>query len=290
MTTRFWTLGLLLAASVVGACTAEPTTTEGANTADRGPLGKADLVGTCDSPIGDFCGGPSEGNCWCDEACVEYGDCCSDVDDVCGIDPPLPTGQGCGGFLGNTCSEDEYCAYQPGQYCGAADASSTCEPRPEACIEIFAPVCGCDGNTYDNSCFAAAAGTGVVDDGPCAPPPPGSFCGGIAGLPCLDGQVCEDDPNDNCDPAQGGADCAGVCVAEPVCQPVLCELFCPSGFATDPETGCETCTCAEPPVDSEPSCEDACGGSSAAGACWCDEVCALFGDCCDDIAQWCVGS
>lgn len=37
------------------------------------------------------------------------------------------------------------------------------------------------------------------------------FCGGIAGFPCPEGQVCTDDPNDGCDPMNGGADCGGVC-------------------------------------------------------------------------------
>lgn len=36
-------------------------------------------------------------------------------------------------------------------------------------------------------------------------------CGGIAGLPCPAGQTCVDNPNDNCDPANGGADCSGIC-------------------------------------------------------------------------------
>ncbi|KAH6695682.1 hypothetical protein F5X68DRAFT_198746 [Plectosphaerella plurivora] len=42
-------------------------------------------------------------------------------------------------------------------------------------------------------------------------------CGGIAGLKCpnVKGQdyVCYDFPNDECDPATGGADCTGVCLA-----------------------------------------------------------------------------
>jgi hypothetical protein len=41
---------------------------------------------------------------------------------------------------------------------------------------------------------------------------PKQMCGGIAGFPCPQGKKCVDDPSDNCDPARGGADCAGICV------------------------------------------------------------------------------
>ncbi len=40
----------------------------------------------------------------------------------------------------------------------------------------------------------------------------GETCGGFAGELCPEGQTCVDDPSDECDPEQGGADCMGVCV------------------------------------------------------------------------------
>jgi len=247
---------LSLGFSFLAACDTAPPAEGGATDPtdeDRGGLGKADLVGTCELPNGnDRCGGHGVGNCWCDDLCVDYGDCCSDADTVCGIEEPDPEGEPCGGFLGDTCGDDEYCAYEAGQYCGAADASSTCEPRPDLCPAIYMPVCGCDGNTYSNSCDAASAGVGVYSEGECEPPPPGGFCGGIAGIQCPEGQVCVDDGNDDCDPLLGGADCGGVCVLdEPECQPILCELFCENGFATD-DDGCEVCSCAEP-LDCDPT-------------------------------------
>lgn len=47
---------------------------------ERGPIGKADSIGTCDGA----CGGIAEaGDCYCDDACVDYGDCCSDHVAMC---------------------------------------------------------------------------------------------------------------------------------------------------------------------------------------------------------------
>ena len=40
----------------------------------------------------------------------------------------------------------------------------------------------------------------------------GETCAGFAGKACAAGDWCLDDPNDDCDPANGGADCGGVCV------------------------------------------------------------------------------
>jgi len=47
--------------------------------------------------------------------------------------------------------------------------------------------------------------------GVCVAPP---FCAGVAGIECPPGVglTCADDPNDDCDPATGGADCGGICI------------------------------------------------------------------------------
>jgi hypothetical protein len=73
----------------------------------------------------------------------------------------------CGGFAGSTCAASEFCAYQVGQMCGAADASSTCQPRPTVCDKTYDPVCACDGKTYSNPCLANMAGFGVNTKGAC---------------------------------------------------------------------------------------------------------------------------
>jgi hypothetical protein len=39
----------------------------------------------------------------------------------------------------------------------------------------------------------------------------GQACGGFAQLACPEGYSCVDDPKDDCDPNNGGAECNGIC-------------------------------------------------------------------------------
>jgi hypothetical protein len=96
-----------------------------------------------------------------------------------------------------TCAPTEYCDYAMPLSCGGP---FTCRARPEVCIALYDPVCGCDGNTYSNSCVAAAAGTDFGAEGEC-----GSTTVDCRASGCPTGQYC--------------AECHGVGGALWVCLP-----------------------------------------------------------------------
>jgi hypothetical protein len=106
------------------------------------------------------------------------------------------------------------------------------------CPEYYAPVCGADGQRYDNACFAACAGVDIAPD---------EVCGGWACTAVYE-PVCGEDGvtyGNGCEAARVGVAVAREGACE--CAPVLCDLACDGGFARDPMTGCEICACAPPP-------------------------------------------
>ncbi|MBW2461669.1 MAG: hypothetical protein JRH11_08480 [Deltaproteobacteria bacterium] len=148
--------------------------------------------GTCDSPVicrpmeavGDrFCD-LFLGFAWNGTECAGLSGCsCVGADcgsltsfDACQaahVECPsvTPPGPSCGGLGGASCGPGEYCDYPDGSFCGGDDSLGVCVPWADpACIEIYSPVCGCDGVTYDNSCLASAAGQDVLHTGVCSTP------------------------------------------------------------------------------------------------------------------------
>jgi len=279
MTTRILSATAALSLCFMG-CTAADDDLGGR---PRGGIGKADTVGSC---VDTSCDGQApDGNCWCDDKCADYGDCCDDYEPACNyiqcggfaglpcpeglvcVDYPLdecdPNAGGadcggmcveqqktCGGFAGLTCGEGEFCYYEADASCGFADQTGVCKVKPDFCMELYAPVCGCNGQTYSNECFANSAGTSAASQGECAP------------------QTC--------------LDAGGFCVESPTCpaDTVQLEQSCGSvgGICCKPWTP-------TPPPPATNSCEGHCG--SAAGSCYCDDQCAGYGDCCDDYQDVC---
>lgn len=175
---------------------------------DDNSCGAADQLGVC-RPLPEACYLILAPVCGCDG--ITYDNDCIANDAGVSIAREgacEATGGDCGGLAGLTCGTDEYCHYEEADMCGAADQLGECRPIPEACPEIYGPVCGCDGVTHDNDCFANGAGTSVAHTGACGSS--GADCGGFQGLECETGEFCNYG-----DSMCGNADQLGVCTIIP---------------------------------------------------------------------------
>lgn len=127
-----------------------------------------DATGTCRTQPESCLGASGGAVCGCDGTTYRN-QCEADFAAATVASPGECSGsRSCGGFGGARCLPDEFCSYDRGDFCGAADAPGTCERRPDLCPGIEAPVCGCDGMTYSNECIANSSGTSAASDGACS--------------------------------------------------------------------------------------------------------------------------
>ena len=123
-------------------------------------LGKIEYLLTMDTSSGN-CSADDLGSCtdsrscsrvggvWCDGKCTTWEECPLTADKkVCKSN--------------KDCPDNYYCYFAEN-----CEAPGECQPRPKVCAEIYAPVCGCDGETYENSCIAAGTGVSVAYEGAC---------------------------------------------------------------------------------------------------------------------------
>ena len=174
------------------------------------------ILGTCGP--GQYCNGPCGGlgacqpaggfmSCydqlWYTKGCngqTYINDCGPSQNGVAAVDPGAASLPCIGPGQFTDCANGTACISAAGS-CPALPAfDGHCMPLPTACPKVLAPVCGCNGVTYDNACLALKAGTSAYASGPCA----SGFqvCNMFAQCPV--GQTCEY--------LACGPDASGLCV------------------------------------------------------------------------------
>ena len=131
---------------------------DGGPAVDAGP-------GVCASNSDCACGECANGQCQgvtCSCPAIPSGSCT-----VAGPGPCCcPTVVACDGG-GATCASNADCAGDAYCQSSACGGSGTCAARPQTCPQTCAvpELCGCDGQSYCNSCIAAGAGVNVSSNG-----------------------------------------------------------------------------------------------------------------------------
>jgi hypothetical protein len=78
-------------------------------------------------------------------------------------------GEKCGGLFAKGCLKGLFCSFTEQQNCGFGDQEGVCARHLGFfCPALFQPVCGCNGETFGNSCEAEVQGQSIRHDGSCA--------------------------------------------------------------------------------------------------------------------------
>ena len=248
---KTFVLSILLAAAACNEPAPSQTPTEDP---ERG-TGKADLVGSCEGSTCD--GQANNGSCFCDDACVEFGDCCADKAEICG-------GVACEDLGGE-------CLSQPGDpgFAALCESDLGRETLAGECPAFNLACCGDAIEPEGNACEAAG---GTCHSQPGDPGFP-ALCESDLGLEPIDadcgavnlaccGDAIEPEPN-ACEEA------GGTCHSQPGDPgfPALCEsdlglepidadcgamnLACCGDAVEEPDNACEEAggTCHSQPGD-----------------------------------------
>jgi hypothetical protein len=213
------------------------------------------------------CGLQSAAGCWCDNACVDNGDCCPDRCDDCP------------GLIGCDVCEPVTCSVNEGEPCGMS-FNNGCNASPPQTFPISCgqTVCGnlwANNDQRDADWFTLTLSQTTTLTWSAQGPSPMAVW---VRTPACPGATI--------------ASSTGCTVSTSACLPpgtyyLVITPLAATGYPCPGFTYSATVTC-EPTAfcPDETSCAGNCGGQAPSG-CWCDGACVVFGDCCADMCQQC---